>query len=222
MKKIYIISLAIILLAMLTACGGSASTTQNPAVDRLEDLAQQYAGGSMRGFWDGNVFTNEHLGLQFTMPDDWEAIADREIAELAGSGMEYLVDGTDLAELMDLADVTIFFDMAALSRLTRGQVQIIYERIPPAIEISMPEFIEITAEVNMQLGFDVNLNITGTTRIGAYDWYSYESSIIDRSGIRSYLRHFIIMKDGFAITINIGHNEVSESVEEILAMFSPL
>jgi len=221
MKKIFILFF-ITAIFIFAACGGSASTTQNPAVDRLENLAQQHAGGSMRGFWDGYVFTSEHLGLQFTMPDDWEAITDREIAELAGSGMEYLVDGTDLTELMDLAGVTTFIDMVALSRLTRGQVQILYERLSPAIEISVPEFMEITAEVNMQLGFDVNLDLTGTTRIGAYDWYSYESSIIDRSGIRSYLRHFIIIKDGFAIVINIGHNEVSESVEEILAMFSPL
>jgi len=216
MKKISVISLAIILSTMLTA------TTQNSAVDRLEDLAQQHAGGSMRGFWNGNVFVSEHLGFQLVMPDDWETLTDRELAELAGSGMEYLIDGTDLAELMELAGVTTFIDMVALSTLTLGQVQIIYERIPPVFEVSVAEYMEISAEVVRQMGFDVNMDFPGTTRIGAYDWLSYEFSRVTGSGTRYFIRSFIIIKDDFGITVNIRHNESSESLEEILAMFNPL
>jgi len=103
MKKISAILLAIMLLAILPACGGSASTTQNPAIDRLEDLAQQHV--------DGNIFTSEYLGLTFVKPDGWMALTDVQIAEMTGRGIEQSLDGTDIDELMELLGVTIFTDM---------------------------------------------------------------------------------------------------------------
>jgi len=222
MKKISAILLAIMLLAILPACGGSASTAQNPAIDRLEDLAQQHADSPIRGSWYGNVFTSEYLGFKFTLPDSWETFAGSEIAEFPGADMDSLDGDIDLAERMELAGLRYFFDMVAVSPSSNGQVLILFENIPSTIQISVYEYMEIVAEITRQMGAEVTMFSSAITRIGAYDWYSYESTIVDILGISSYMNHFHILKDDFAITISIGYDAESESLEEILAMFSPL
>jgi len=222
MKKICIILIAIILLTMLTACGGSTSTTQNPAIDRLEDLAQQHAGSPIRGSWDGNVFTSEHLGLRFVKPDGWMALTDVQIAEMTGRGIEQSLDSTDLDELMELLGVTIFTDMGAVGTYTLGHVQIVYERLPNQFEFSAPQLVESMAELYAQNGFEANLDFSGTTRIGAYNWYVGGATITDSSGVQYFIRYFVTIRNEFGVAITIGYDAESETLEEILAMFSPL
>ena len=212
MKKIGVILIAIMLLGMLTACGGSVSPSQQPANSQPAIAEIQQALEHLRGSWEDNVFTSEYLGLRFIMPDNWESFTEEELIEMTVSSME----------IIDVSDFTEFPDMTALNPITDAHIIIVYERLPPHLtQISALEFIEAAAVNLRRPGIEVNLDFPGTTRIGAYDWYSIEA-FVDMHGTSFYTRYFTIVKDGFAITINIGHNEVSESVEEILAMFSPL
>ena len=46
------------------------------------------------GSWEGNVYTNDFLGLTYTMPEDWTRTSDEELEELIEQA----------ADLMDLSD----------------------------------------------------------------------------------------------------------------------
>ena len=143
------------------------------------------------GVWDGNVYTNEYLGFTFTMPDDWIAFTD------AGR-----------------PDTTVMESMQ-VSSLSGANVSIVYERLQNT-GISAVQFIELSSA---QTGAEVNL-FPGTTRIGNYDWTSFETSMEIAFGPNIYFRQFVSIHEGFARTITILYDEGSESPEEILAMFS--
>ena len=197
---------AALLLSALTACAASSP--------------QSLADSPMRGSWDENVFTSEHLGLSFTKPILWNVASDEEIAEIMGLGLEMLEMEMDVDAFMEVADVLVFHDMVAANPLTGASVQIIFERLVfPANRLSAPEYIERASQTLVEMGMDVNLDFPGTTRIGDYDWYSYES-ILEVHGTNIYGRYFVSVQGGFARIIAIIYHDGSESLENILAMFS--
>jgi hypothetical protein len=98
-------------------------------------------------------------------------------------------------------------DMAAFNPDTYVGITIRIERI-------------ITSDDN-QLSFTAIKSRAGpnTTRIGNYDWYLYKH----KSSVTDYYNcSFVSMQDGFVGRITIEYNEESQSLEEILAMFSGL
>ena len=208
---------AALLLSLLSACA-----VNSPLASSLQQ--QNPAGSPMRGSWDGLVFTNEYLGLTFTRPIFWGPASDEEIAELMGLGLEILEAETDMDididTIMEMANILVFHDMMTANPFTGASVQILFERLPfPANRLSTPEYIELAAENIAVTGMEVNLDFPGTTRIGNYYWYSFQTPM-EVLGENVYVRHFVTVQNGFARTIIIIYSEETESLEEILAMFS--
>ena len=153
------------------------------------------AGMPARGTWDGNVYTNEYLGLRFVMPAGWVAATD------------------DAYYLM------------AMNFLTVASIQVLFDRLEyPFSAMSTDEFIAEYFKLMMGIVemFEIEIYLVpGTTRIGNYDWYSYEFSG-EYFGMTMSSRRFINIHEGFSRTIIITYTDISESLEEILAMFSGL
>jgi len=108
---------------LLADCGRNAPVTQPPlpvtpitqqAADEPDNqpgaLTQQQAPGPMPGFWEGNVFTSEYLGLRFTVPDyGWRVATDEEIAEEFGLGTVFSRDGS--VSISEFGNIAMFIDM---------------------------------------------------------------------------------------------------------------
>jgi len=180
-------------------------------------------GAPARGVWEGDVYTNETLGLRFTPPDDWFVATDAEIAELMGFGVDMLAGGSDafLADILDAADLTIFHEMMAASP-TGSNVQIMFERLVfPQTRLTEAQYLESVEGDLAWAGIRVDVSSPGPTRIGGYDWYSYGTAI-DMLGGTVYGRQFFTIREGFIRLIIFTYFEGSESLEEMLAMFGGL
>ena len=247
-KKILALLIAVSMMAFLfVGCGNDETTepevTETPEVEVTpeveeedeeyeeyeeededeEELDEQIEGAPVRGIWDGDIFTSAYLGLQFEKPEGWAVATEEDIMELMGLGAEFIGDdlfgeGVDMTSLLELANVTTIHDMMVSDPLTGTNVQIAYERlIFPANRMTAPEYIETLGGVLETMGMEVNFDFPGTTRIGNYEWYSFES-VMD-VGIEVFGRYLINVQDGFARTISITYSEMSEPLDDILALF---
>ena len=168
----------------------------------------------LRGRWDGDVYTNEFLGLRFTLPDGWFVPTDAEIAGIVG-GAEVILEDAGI-----YIDVSEDFDMfvTMMARNPAGSnVGITFQRIVGVF--TELEMIELIAEHHEETdNVRVNLDSPGPTRIGAHYWYSFDIEI-DFVAVTTHGRQFITFLDGFAISINITCQS-TEALDDIFAMFS--
>jgi len=141
------------------------------------------------GVWHGNLFTSEYLGLTFAQPYTWTA-------ESEPTG----------------------FDMVATSPLG-ASVQISHERVPPGTYV-----FELIAEMMRQseeMGMEVSA-ATPAAHLGNYVWHTFQTTMtmeILEIELNVHGHYFINIQGDYARTILILSSDVSESVEEILAMF---
>ncbi|MCL2620000.1 MAG: hypothetical protein FWD97_03580 [Defluviitaleaceae bacterium] len=163
----------------------------------------------IRGNWDGNVYTNHHLGITFTAPADWEISTDAELATLFGLTSNF--NG-----LNALQTVGIFSDMMAICPETGNNVQVIFESLDGLtmtetdyINEMIPEFEAIGASVTV---------IPGTISLGNRNWYSYDTLLFGIDG-----RQLLSIQGDVAVMLVITTITYSDGVvEEILNMFDSL
>ncbi|MCL2563643.1 MAG: hypothetical protein FWE08_06370 [Oscillospiraceae bacterium] len=183
----------------------------------------QRDGFPQRGSWDGDVFTSEYLGLQFTMPSGWVAVTDEELADAMGIGFEFMERETDYHDLMELFGLLAVIEMGAACMFTGGNINITFERLTfPQNRLTAEEYIALSSEtVAEMMGSEITYIFPDATRIGAYDWYSY-SYVMDMFGMDVFGRQFVSIENGFARIITITSFDGIESVDDVLAMFDAL
>ena len=174
-----------------------------------------------RGEWDGNVYTNEYLGLRIVIPGDWSIASEADIAALMGLGEDFLSDITDSElpeDFWDMADVASFHDMMASSLYTGASIQVIFERLTfPLTRISGSDYIDVAAPMLEDMGFDVDTSHEGTTRIGDNEWYLLSTEL--DYGVGSLFQHmYISTYEGFVRMITITYTDESEPISELLGM----
>ena len=185
----------------------------------VEENESASAGGFTRGTWNGNVFTSDQLGITFTMPDGWVAATDEEMAAIMGLGLDVI--GMEFTEeTLELAGITTVQDMMASNPETGAMVQIMAERLFfPNNRMSTSDYIDQVAEMLLQMDWEVNRDFSDA-RLGANTWHVYGSAAEIMPGFNIYGRYFVDVRDGFALTVQIVYSEMSESAEEIIAMFN--
>ena len=196
-KRIVAILLALMLVVSLAACGTVTTPT--------------------RGAWDEHVFTSEYLGLRFVLPLNWAVTSDAEIAAAMGIAADFMGDAG--VEIPD--DLDQFHDMVANNLMTGSSVQIMFERHGGLLGLFTPsrsDVIEGMTETLAEIGGRVTADIPGTTRIGAYDWYSFDAEL-DMMGMTIPSRQFFSIHEGYIRFISITIMDDSETVEDILANF---
>jgi len=249
-KRVFALTLSFILImSLFAACGGGSSAPETtpaptpestpvetpaaPPTPTPEPPVHTPGVSPTRGVWDGNVFTSTYLGLQLTLPEGWIVATDEEISEATGLGVALMEQGTVLADIWDMIESTTITDMMAHCQRTGSHISIAFERFAsPDDEMSMADYMDMAAEHILSLGMEVNFDFPGTTKIGAYDWYSYGSSLeLLNVGING--RYFVSIEDGFARVITIVYASIIHSAgqlmfeethtaEEILEWFSSL
>ncbi len=94
------------------------------------------------GVIDGNVYTNESIGIKFTKPDAWVFDSDEELAK-RNEGSVSASDYSDLAKLV--SEKNSIFEMSVSSRLGSNAV-IIIEDISARPSISTESYAEIVID----------------------------------------------------------------------------
>jgi hypothetical protein len=160
------------------------------------------------GVWEGNVYTNEYLGLRFVLPPGWAVPTDAEMAQITGIAQrEY---GDFFPDDMDE-----FFDMVAVNRSSGANVNLNFVRHGRRVP-TVEDVFEEVPKVLESIGGRVTRN-SGTTRLGDNRWNSHNTAI-EMFGVTMNGRQFFIIQDGFIITITITAG-LTESIESVLPWF---
>ena len=178
-------------------------------------------GGPTRGIWDGNIYTNHYLNLQFELPGEWVIVSDEELAAAAGiPPEEFVAQGAKIPHYFWETNSTIIDMMATDTFLGLGII-ITYEWINIAYgRITAPEYIDAVLGNLADMGVDAHIT-PGTTQIGGYLWYSYVSEV--STGDETVLiRNFVNIQRGFVRTISVIHNSFHDPVDEVLGFFDGL
>ena len=182
------------------------------------------------GSWEGNVFTSEYLGLRVEMLDGWVALTDEELSELSGFDFTLLENRQDFWELVDTQGWRIS-DMQIWNPETFAIVEILHERFYTVADrmMSASQFNELEADWWYDELRDVGaryitIDISDTpVRIGSHYWYYFDDASLLEDGFILYGRHFQSVQHGFGMIIYVSYCCCTpETLEEIMAMFSPL
>ena len=125
-------------------------------------------------------------------------------------------------ELLDYDGWFSVLDMRANNWHTFASVEIFVGRCF-CPEITAAEYICFVTGYGSVYDFfgDEVFHIPHTTRIGLYDWYSYET-IMQIEDMSFFDRTFVNVHDGIVRRIRIGYNAFSESLDDILLMFGEI
>jgi len=208
MKKLRVVLPAVMLLfsmlVLLASCGGGATIE--------------------RGAWQGGVYTNESLGLTFTLPQGWDAASEAELAELAEITRDLL--GESFADAWENETLESFTEMQAVNPNTGTNVNIVITRTHgrvPSLERLAREaadgLVEELEEVDL-INITTPVVDSSATRIGANDWWGYSYEMDFFGMMTMYGHQFVRVANGASQVITITRTEASTmSVQDILAMF---
>ena len=117
MKKIGALLLAIIMVLMLIACSG-----------QKVELS--------RGTIEGDVYTNESLGFEFTKPASWVYATDEEIADSLNVAVDSLL-GDNFKEALE--NNPAVYDMMVVDINTRTNINVVYENLRKSFATNITE-----------------------------------------------------------------------------------
>jgi hypothetical protein len=236
MKK-YITILVVGIMCVALASCGSRRKTENSELDNIFDgigqslseidnefkaiadlLETASSSTPTRGFWEGNVWTSEYLGLAFVLPAGWEkgvSSTDGGIARLVGEGAAI----PDTAWDVDSALV----DMVAGNSLGGGNINIIIGKLD-ALQAS---YLRMTSErafvssmvdeFNDEVGVTATVDIS-TPRIGENVWHSLTVTM-EMFGLAFRQKALLSFDGDFMRQITITYDD-SATLNEIMAAFS--
>jgi hypothetical protein len=190
---------------------------ERPATQPQPTPAPQ-TGGITLGAWNGNVFTNEQLGLRITVPNSWHIESRETLFAYAAIGMDAMgVQVTD--ELWSLIDTNILYDMMASSP-TGASINIIYERILPGHGVTTAQqYIDASVQTMEMIGMDIDARALGTVQIGNREWLATDI-FLEVEGLSFGVRQLVNLQNGFATIISLGVIDGSETLEQLNGFLS--
>lgn len=129
MKKRYF-SLLLILVLLLTACGGdkeSISGSVQPATQPAETEPAETERPVSMGRMEGGVYTNSYVGFGCNLDSSWTFYSAEELQELPANAKEIL-EGSELGDAINPLDQ--FTDMMAENVEQLCTMNLLYQKIP--------------------------------------------------------------------------------------------
>ena len=224
MKKWLSLTLAIVMVLMLVACGTDTTdgdiVTEGPVVTEPADIEnnKEEKVELSRGKIDGDVYTNEFLGFEFTKPDSWMYYSDEEVAAL----MNLTADEVFGVKFNDaLENNVVVYDMMVIDTLTGSNFNVGYENLSKTFNtnITVEQYV---AALEKQLGSVSAMTVTfpdtyESVKLGNTEFTKVVCSV-EAQGINMTQVYYLHKTDGYMcfviVTIPSGY-----TVSEIEAMF---
>ena len=124
MKKAVAFILLIVTVTLLCACGSNVKVKH--------------------GSTEGNIYTNESIGLKFTKPDKWTFATESEIANI----MNIAAEEFDIEEMLEQGKTATIVEFLAMDRTTGNNVSMNFENLEKSNStlISEKKYIEYSKE----------------------------------------------------------------------------
>lgn len=140
-KKVIACMLALTMAFAMTACGNknnndtkeTSKTEQKEDKDEedideedIDEDSEEETVTAERGTFDGNVYTNESMGIQVTFPEGCTMYSDEEIAQVVGNGSDIMEEAYDSDTIENSLSGTIY-DVIAVTADQSANIQIVME-----------------------------------------------------------------------------------------------
>ena len=96
------------------------------AVDGGKKASDNAAPEFSTGEWNGNLYTNDFIGMKYELPQGWEKYGDEEIAAIMNLGKEFLNDNQK--KYAELAKLTTVYHILTNNPLTSDTVCLVTEK----------------------------------------------------------------------------------------------
>ena len=208
MKKLLSLTLAIVMVFLMVACNATPNSD-----DKGNDKAE-----FSRGKIEGDVYTNEFLGFEFTKPESWVYSTDEEIAALVNLSVDTILGDNFKDALENNPSV---YDMMVTDLVTRSNINVGYENLAKTFStnITIKQYVDMVKKQlsnveGMTTTFSDNME---SVKLGEAEFTKVVCNTT-ASGVSMTQVYYLQKVDEYMcfviVTIPSGYN-----VEEIEAMF---
>jgi|GEM_PF-3389980 len=228
MKRIKIIAAMLILVivfGLFAGCStkGSEGNTENLPVEagsnpiKEEKKQSDYSKSETRlarDQWEGNVFSNDYIGLSLTIPDNWTVMSDEELAETMGVTYDLISEGLDkkTADIVEGALIPLMMAYQgddiyySSSNINAGAER---RLIKPNMELSIIEVQKMTKEVFLDIGEVYFSDIEMVTMNGIDVYFTTNEMDLYDGQIQQYQNMYMYYKNGYVVSVVVTTDDKS-------------
>ncbi len=132
------------------------------------------------GEWNGNVYSNDFLGISYELPDGWIKYSDEEIAAVMNLSLEMLNDNQKA--LADLAKLTVVFHMIVKNPETGDNISVLTEKVH--LDVTSIYYLEnLKAQLSALTAINYTIGELSKETIGGreYDVLTATASVSDKT-----------------------------------------
>lgn len=208
MKKWLALLLAAMMALALVACGDTPANNDNDNKDN-DTKTEEFA----RGSWDGNVYTNDSIGLTVTVPAEWSVATDEELAMIMGIAVE-AASQMQISE--EMLRERVCYDMMAVD--LHGSSSILITAVNMDLMTGDTDYDEKAYAADLINQLQENNYTIGeeaTTSIGERDYYVLYTTSSENGINQDY---FITKIGSRMVSIVIAYSPDTNDLDSMLAM----
>lgn len=170
----------------------------------------------VQGVRTDSSYTNETIGIRIDLTDDFVMATDEEIMQMMQIGMDNMLDSEQAKELIDIANITVLYEMLATNLKNNSTIVLIAEK-PMLSGIKQEQYVEANIE-QIKEYMQVDTVEQDTVEMCGKNWdiIAYE---VDVSGVS--LNYFMLIRkvgDRFVMLDFTVLDE--ESLDELISLVS--
>lgn len=179
-----------------------------------------------RGTVDGDVYSSDYSGVQFTLPSGWSFMSEEDV--LATMNIGFDVTGSDLTA--ELLNQLVIYDSVANNSLTGESIMFMYENIsktaPDPDSFTVEDYYEAAIKSASQMMSGVTLTGSDETEavdIGGTEYLKYEMNIsYDDYGFELTQTYFGRKIDNFIFIISYTSGLEGGSPDDYMSCFDSI
>lgn len=225
--KLLKLTLALLLVFSLTGCSTNDTTVNdNDNINNGSDLVENTDDSSnidnsssdektqiSMGNWTESVYTNDFLGIKYTLPENWISYSDEEIANLMNIGNE-LAYGED--EFMKkVAELNSIYFIFTQNPTNGNNVSLIAEKT--LVDVDVNYYIDqLKTQLSTIDTIKYEIGETSTMKIGNKECSTLEVSAPDYNLVQKYI---VYKLDNYFVGIVATSATGEEGINEIVNCF---
>ena len=231
MKKLLIIMTLIVAVFMLAACGETQNppeptnapvvdggeTTPTPEPEPTEEPVVDNGVEYSMGSWNGNVYTNEFLGMKYTMPEGWTKYSNEQINELYQGVLDNNQDlfELDTEELKKAINESAVFFVFSINNNTGSNIQIMSEK--PAMKVTADQYMEaLETGLSTVSSVDYTDIKVSKTNVGGIDFNTLTATA-NVSGISMKQAYYTIPVEDLFVSIIVTDTSNEVNINDLIS-----
>ena len=208
------------MILVLTGCGDKENVKKEDEEEVVEqkqetNVEQEKKVEFSMGEWNGNVYTNDFLGLKYNLPEGWTYSSEEEIAKMMNVGTELLNDDQKVAA--EIAELSGVYYMVAQNPTKGNNVNIFSEK--QLTDVTTKDYIEALKTQLLALqSMDYEVVGTSKEKIGNIESDTLTLNV-EASGVKIMQKYYIYKIDKYMIGIIATSLDGETGINEIVKCF---